>query len=73
MSGSKSNADKENAIRILDYWFLMEFFNQQSIKSFIEIGKKANTYNQCRCWKEKAKEGTGFRVNIGFTWEKRKH
>lgn len=36
--------DKENAIRILDYWFLMEFLNQQSIKSFIEIGKKAKTY-----------------------------
>lgn len=38
------NADKEKAIRILDYWFLMEFLNQQSIKSFIEIKKKANIY-----------------------------
>lgn len=43
MSGNLK-VDKENAIRILDYWFLMEFLNQQSIKSFIEIGKKAKTY-----------------------------
>lgn len=43
MSG-KTNIDKENAVRILDFWFLMEFLNQQSTKSFKEIEKKATTY-----------------------------
>ena len=40
----KINADKENAIRILDYWFLMEFLNQQSISALKEKENKANTY-----------------------------
>ena len=44
MMSVKSNTDKENAIRILEYWFLTEFLNQQSISSFKEIEKKATTY-----------------------------
>lgn len=38
------NADKKKAIEILDYWFLVEFLNQQSLKSFEEKRKKTNTY-----------------------------
>ena len=30
----KSNVDKKNAIKILDYWFVMEFMNQQSLETF---------------------------------------
>ena len=30
------NVDEENAVRILDYWFIMEFLNQQSLRKFKE-------------------------------------
>ncbi len=45
MSENRS-ADKEKAIQILDYWFLMEFLNQQSIKPFKEIEKNASIYKK---------------------------
>ncbi len=38
--------DKENAIRILDYWFLMEFLNQKDIGPFKEKGEKTTTYKR---------------------------
>lgn len=40
------SVDKKNAIRILDYWFLMEFLNQQSIKPFKKIGEKTSGYKR---------------------------
>lgn len=45
MSG-KLNADEENAVRILDYWFVMEFLNQQSLRDFKDKGNKAFTYKR---------------------------
>lgn len=42
----KINADKENTIQILDYGFLMEFLNQQSISALKEKEKKANIYKR---------------------------
>lgn len=42
----KSNADKDNAIKILDYWFMTEFLNQQNLGEFKEIGKETSTYKK---------------------------
>lgn len=39
-------ADKENAIRILEYWFLTELLNQESLDTFKEKGKKAVEYKK---------------------------
>ncbi len=36
--------DEKNAVRILDYWFTMEFLNQRSLKSFTDIETKASAY-----------------------------
>ena len=38
------NSDKENAIRILEYWFLTEMLNQKSLNEFKEKGKMAVEY-----------------------------
>lgn len=40
------NIDKENAVRILEYWFLTEFLNQKSIGTYIEKGEKASEYKK---------------------------
>lgn len=40
------NPDKKKAIEMLDYWFLVEFLNQQSLKTFEEKRKKTNTYKR---------------------------
>lgn len=45
------NVDEENAVRILDYWFIMEFLNQQSLRKFKEIESKVFKY------KKELKEG----------------
>ena len=45
MSG-RLNADKENAIRILEYWFLVELLNQESLGTFKEKGNKASGYKK---------------------------
>ena len=38
------SADKEKAVRILEYWFTMEFLNQQNLKEMKNTGKKAISY-----------------------------
>ena len=38
------NNDKENAIRILEYWFTMEFLNQQKLNDIKNKGKAADKY-----------------------------
>ncbi len=38
--------DKEKAIKILDYWFLMEFLNQQKISDIKKIEKDATDYKR---------------------------
>ena len=38
--------DEQNAIRILDYWFIMEFLNQQSLRDFKDKGNRAFTYKR---------------------------
>lgn len=40
------NSDKENALRILEYWFLTELLNQESLDTFKEKGKKALEYKR---------------------------
>ena len=40
------NVDKENTIRILDYWIVMEFLNQQSLKTYKDKGKKTFSYKK---------------------------
>ena len=40
----KLTVDEKNAVRILDYWFTMEFLNQRSLKSFMDIETKASAY-----------------------------
>ena len=40
------NADKGNAIRILEYWYLTELLNQESLNTFKEKGKKAAEYKK---------------------------
>ena len=42
----KINVNKENAIRILEYWFLTELLNQESLDTFKEKGKKAVGYKE---------------------------
>lgn len=36
--------DEENALKILDYWFMIEFLNQQSLKTQKDTGNKAWRY-----------------------------
>ena len=42
--------DEKDAIKILDYWFIMEFLNQQSLKKYKEKETSALTYKNS-CWK----------------------
>ena len=36
--------DEEDARKILDYWFVMEFLNQRGLEDFKKIGNKAFRY-----------------------------
>lgn len=38
--------DEKDAIKILDYWFIMEFLNQQSLKKYKEKETSALTYKK---------------------------
>ena len=40
------NTDKEKAIQILEYWFLVELLNQESLGTFEEKGNKASEYKK---------------------------
>ena len=42
----ESKIDKENALRILEYWFLTELLNQKSLDMFKEKGNKAAEYKK---------------------------
>lgn len=61
MSGKNNSkrlfADEERALKILDYWFTMEFLNQQSLKAQMDTGKQAyrykNAYKSRRAKKRK--------------------
>lgn len=42
----KINVDEDNAVQILDYWFVMEFLNQQSLRKYNDIRNETFAYKK---------------------------